>query len=435
MDINTNIWMQVKAVLRTKLTSVSINTWFNDTELLSIAGNRAVIYSPVDYKRATIEAKYTDKIRDSFNELFAEEFEVVIVGQKDDPGSPARETGQKNTLLNDFTFENYIVGNSNSIAHAAAASVADMPASAYNPLFIYGDSGLGKTHLLCAISNAVKKKYPHFKIIYMKGDEFTNELVSAIRSGKNAEFREKYRRVDLFLMDDIQFIAGKDATQEEFFHTFNSLYESNKQIVLTSDRPPNDMARLENRLRTRFEGGLIVQINPPDYEMRAAIIKKKSEILGLFLTEKQINYISENITNNVRQLEGTIKKIYAYTQLGDKDMASDAIVRAVDEMKNDKGEEIPSPKLILDEICRYYNISEADLKGQRKTAELALARQISMYLMRTLSDCYTYGDIGKYLGRDHSTIIHGVSKIEERLSDPSFKTIIDEITENIKARL
>ncbi len=435
MNTKDDIWIRIKDLLALQLTTTAVDTWFDDAQLLSLADDKAVIFSPSDFKRDVIKKRYTNNVLTVLHDLFAADFELTVLGQNDRLIYQKAEAARNDVLHDEFTFENYIVGNSNRIAHAAAASVADSPASAYNPLFIYGESGLGKTHLLCAISNALKKRYPDYKIVYIKGDEFTNELVAAIRSGKNTEFREKYRSADLFLMDDIQFIAGKDSTQEEFFHTFNSLYEAKKQIVLTSDRPPNDMARLENRLRTRFEGGLIVEITPPDFEMRSAIIRKKSEQLGLYLNDKQVNYISDNITNNVRQLEGTVKKIFAYLQLGDKDLSGDAITRAVDEMRKDKGKEIPSPELIISEVCRYYSVSEEEIKGQRKMADLATARQIAMYLIRKLTNL-SFSEIGKlFQDRDHTTVMHGVSKIEKMLSDSSFKNTIDEIIENINAKL
>ncbi|NLT39569.1 MAG: chromosomal replication initiator protein DnaA [Clostridiales bacterium] len=435
MNTKDEIWIRIKDLLALQLTTTAVDTWFDDAELLSLADDKAVIYSPSDFKRDVIRKRYSENILSVLHDLFAADFELTILGQNDRLDQIKNDEPRNDTLHDEFTFENYIVGNSNRIAHAAASSVAENPASAYNPLFIYGESGLGKTHLLCAISNAVKKRFPKFRIVYMKGDEFTNELVAAIRSGKNTEFREKYRSADLFLMDDIQFIAGKDSTQEEFFHTFNSLYEAKKQIVLTSDRPPNDMARLENRLRTRFEGGLIVEITPPDFEMRSAIIRKKSEQLGLYLNDKQVNYISENITNNVRQLEGTVKKILAYLQLGDKDLSGDAVTRAVDEMRKDKGKEMPPPALIISEVCRYYSVSENEIKGQRKVAELAMARQIAMYLLRKMTNL-SFSDIGKlFQDRDHTTVMHGVTKIEKKMSDATFKNTLEEIIENINARI
>jgi len=438
MNTKEDIWIKVKDLLRIQLTSTAVDTWFDDSELVSLADDKVIICSPYELKRDVIKKRYVQNIRAALKEIFAFDFEVSIIGEEEKFSFAVQKNAQPNVIHDDYTFENYIVGNSNTVAHAAAEAVAehaDSPIIAYNPLFIYGDSGLGKTHLLYAIANAVKKKFPQFRIVYMKGDEFTNDLIKAIKSGKNAEFRNKYRGADLFLMDDIQFIAGKDSTQEEFFHTFNSLYESRKQIVLTSDRPPDDMPKLENRLKTRFEGGLMTEINPPDFEMRSAIIKKKSELLGLYLNDKQVNYISDNITSNVRQLEGAVKKIYAYIQLGDKDMAGNAIARAVDEMRNDKGEEIPSPDLIMSEVSRYYSVTQAELAGKVRTAELALARQIVMYLMKAMTNM-SYNDIGKTLKKDHSTVMHGEAKIARMVAtDANLKNTVEEITENIKARL
>lgn len=438
MNTKEDIWVKVKDLLRQQLTSTTVDTWFDDSELLALADDKVVIFSPLEIKRDIISRRYLKNIVEALKELFSFEFEVSIVGEEEKFAYSAPENNAGSTFDDDYTFDNYIVGNSNSVAHAAAEAVAanaDNPIIAYNPLFIYGDSGLGKTHLLKAIVNSVKKKFPGYRVIYMKGEEFTNELVTAIKNKRNEEFREKYRGADLFLVDDVQFIAGRSSSEEEFFHTFNSLYERKKQIVLTADKPPDDMPRLEKRLKTRFEGGLMTEINPPDFEMRSAIIRKKSELLGLYLNDKQVNYISDNITSNVRQLEGTIKKIYAYFQLGDKDMAGNAIARAVDEMRNDKGEEIPSPQLIMTEVSRFYGFTDADLTGKVRTAELALARQIVMYLMKKLTNM-SYNDIGKFLNKDHTTVMHGEGKIKEKAAaDQNLQNTLDEITENIKARL
>jgi len=435
MNTKEDIWNRIKDLMALQLTTTAVNTWFDDASLLELKDNKAIILSPSDFKRDFIKSRYTNNVLSALHELFGFDFELTVLGESDYANYSREDESVGEAIHEEYTFENYIVGSSNDMAHAAAQAVADEPAVNYNPLLLYGGSGLGKTHLLCAISNAVKKKFPHFKIVYLKGEQFTNELVSAIRAGKNMEFKKKYRNADLFLMDDIQFIAGKDSSQEEFFHTFNSLYEAKKQIVLTSDRPPDEMARLENRILTRLQGGLILQITPPDFEMRCAIIRKKSEQLGIYLNDKQINYISENITNNVRQIEGTVKKIKAYLQLGDKNMAGEAITRAVDEMRRDKGNVMPSPEVIISEVCRYYSVSVEDMKGQRRTAELANARQVCMYLIKKLTNL-SYSQIGKELGnRDHTTIIYGNDKVEKMLSDPSFRNIIDDIIENIDAKI
>ena len=339
--------------------------------------------------------------------------------------------------LNDsgaFTFETYVVGPSNKLAYAAAHAVSERPGVNYNPLFIYGDSGLGKTHLLYAIAHGLKKNHPDAKIVYIKGDDFTNELVASIREGKNAEFREKYRQATLLLVDDVQFIAGKEQTQEEFFHTFNSLYEAGKQIVLTSDRPPREMTKLEDRLRTRFEWGLMVDVTPPDYETRLAIVKNKSAMLGVKLSDPVTDLIAENVTANVRQIEGTLNKILAYYDLMGSAMSQEDILRAIRDMIKKNNEYIPTAQAVVNYICSTYHIDEDVLRGQSRGREVVTARQIAMYLMRRMI-CMNLVDIGKEFGdRDHTTVLHSLDKVEKQMrSDPAFAEMVKQITTNINA--
>ena len=265
-----------------------------------------------------------------------------------------------------------------------AQAVAERPAQTYNPLFIYGESGLGKTHLLYAIAHKIHQNHPDYRIVYIKGDSFTNELIQAIREGRNPEFREKYRSADVFLMDDVQFIAGRESTQEEMFHTFNTLYEAGRQIVFTADRPPKEMLRLDDRLRTRFEWGLPVDIQPPDYETRVAIIKNKAIRRGMNLPDPVLQYIAENITSNVRQIEGTVNKILAFQELMGESVDVDTVTRAVRDMFKDKADFLPSPDIIIDEVSKFYNIDADALRGQGRTKDTALARQIAMYQILSL---------------------------------------------------
>ena len=335
-----------------------------------------------------------------------------------------------------YTFDKFVVGSSNQHAFSAARAVADNPADAYNPLFIYGESGLGKTHLLYAIANQIQREHPDYNIVYIKGDQFTNELIDAVRSGKNFEFRDKYRNADLFLMDDIQFIAGKDATQEEFFHTFNSLYENKRQIVLTSDRVPGDMVRLEDRLRTRFEWGLIVDVQPPDYETRFIITREKALELGIELPQDVVDYISENITNNVRQIEGTVKKIKAYHDLTGMPLDITNVSRAIKDMYKGKTQAIPTPDLIISEVCRFYSIDESTLRSTLKNKGTAEARQVAMYLIRKLTNL-SLPDIAKEFGKNHTTVLYALKKVEQELPNSSngLQDNIRDITSNINSRL
>ena len=335
----------------------------------------------------------------------------------------------------EYTFERFVVGSSNKFAHAAARAVADAPAMNYNPLFIYGESGLGKTHLLYAIAHKIHDEHPDYRIVYIKGDAFTNELIQAIREGRNQEFREKFRSADVFLMDDVQFIAGKDSTMEEMFHTFNTLYETRKQIVFTADRPPKEMLKLEDRLKTRFEWGLIADIQPPDYETRMAIIKNKAIRMGVELPEFLLQLIAENITANVRQIEGTVNKIMAYQQLMGDSVDKDTVIRAVKDMFKEKSDIVPTADVIIDEVCKFYNIEPATLRGQGRAKDISLARQIAMYQIRRMTNL-SLKEIGKeFDNRDHTTVLHSIERIEDLVkTDPEKAEIIKDITANINIR-
>ena len=436
MNSLTDIWGNVLQQMSRQLAPTTINTWFDEVEVVTMEDSAFVLHCGNEFKKKTIEARFLSYIRDALRDLFSADFEIKILNDEqlsayhgvapDYPGD-----------LNDsgaFTFETYVVGPSNKLAYAAAHAVSERPGVNYNPLFIYGDSGLGKTHLLYAIAHGLKKNHPDAKIVYIKGDDFTNELVASIREGKNAEFREKYRQATLLLVDDVQFIAGKEQTQEEFFHTFNSLYEAGKQIVLTSDRPPREMTKLEDRLRTRFEWGLMVDVTPPDYETRLAIVKNKSAMLGVKLSDPVTDLIAENVTANVRQIEGTLNKILAYYDLMGSAMSQEDILRAIRDMIKKNNEYIPTAQAVVNYICSTYHIDEDVLRGQSRGREVVTARQIAMYLMRRMI-CMNLVDIGKEFGdRDHTTVLHSLDKVEKQMrSDPAFAEMVKQITTNINA--
>lgn len=332
-----------------------------------------------------------------------------------------------------YTFDRFIVGNSNKFAHAAAIAVAEKPGVTYNPLFIYGNSGLGKTHLLLAIGQAIHEREPSKKLAYIKGDDFTNQMVKSIKDGTVEDFRMKYRNVDLFLVDDIQFIAGKRSTQEEFFHTFNNIYEAGHQIVITSDRPPLEMSLLDDRLRTRFEGGLMADIQPPDLETRMAITRNKAAQLGLILSDEAVSYIAENITANIRQIEGVIKRLTAYKEILDDTITIDSVKRAIKDVIR-TGEYIPTPERIIKETARFYSLREEDLRGQNRSKNTAMARQVSMYLMRSLTNL-SLKDIGaEYEARNHATVLSSIRKVEDLLkTDPNMAGTVRDITSNINS--
>ena len=431
------MWTGVLQQLKKELSETTIATWFDELEAVDIRGNTFILHCANDFKKGYIESLFLKNIKASLHDIFSTDFEVQIlddVGFAEFNGGSAKKQSDRFTS-DEFTFETFVVGPSNKLAYAASQAVANHPAQNYNPLLIYGDSGLGKTHLIYAIANVIRKNDPRSKIAYVKGDDFTNELVDAIREGKTAEMREKYRQADLLLVDDIQFIAGKKQTQEEFFHTFNNLYESGRQIVLTSDRPPSEMTQLEDRLRTRFEWGLLVDVAPPDFETRLAIVKNKAALLGMELPDKISAYIAENVTANVRQLEGTINKILAYKDLLGNDADEETVTRAMQDILKRSNEYIPTPEAILEYISRYYALEEAVIRGQQRIRDAVAARQIAMYLIRSMTNL-SLDEIGKVFdNRDHSTVLYSIQQVEKKMKkEPAFAEAVKEIKTNINSK-
>ena len=431
------VWAKILGYLEDKLSSVTVSGWFDDAEVVELNEEQLIIYSPSDFRREFIRRRCTDHIEDGLKEIFHSDAKLVVLDEKEmQERKEKKNQGGKMEFNPQFTFDNFVVGPTNSFSYNASIAVAERPGMTYNPLFLYGPPGVGKTHLLYAIANKVRKHNPDAKIVYIKGDQFINELISAIKSGNNLAFRTKYREADLFLVDDIQFIAGKDSTQEEFFHTFNALHENNKQIVMTSDRKPSDMLTLEDRLRTRFEWGLLADIQPPDYETRMAIIKNKAASLGLDLSDEVCNYIAINVTNNVRQIEGTVKKIMAYRDLNNMPLDLPNVSRAISDMFKSEGNALPTPSLIISQVCKFYSIEEDVLRGTLKNKNTAEARQIATYLIRKLTNL-SLPDIGKEFNRDHSTILYGIRKVEVALKkgDQQLQDNIRDITANINSCL
>ena len=437
MNSAADIWERVLSLMEQTMTKTTISTWFSDAEPVALEENRFILYIPTDFKKEIVVSRYLPDIKKALYDLFSADLDVVVLGQGEREKYNKRESSASRFLpgTEEYTFERFVVGNSNKFAHAAAMAVAEHPAERYNPLFIYGEPGLGKTHLLYAIAHTIHNEHPDYRIVYIRGDSFTNELIRAIREGKNQEFRDKYRSADVFLMDDVQFIAGRDSTQEEMFHTFNNLYEEKKQIVFTADRPPKEMLRLEDRLKTRFEWGLLADIQPPDYETRVAIIKNKAIRMGVELPEFLLQLIAENITANVRQIEGTVNKIMAYQDLMGDTVDKETVVRAVKDMFKDKSDIVPTAEVIIDEVCKYYNIEPAILRGQGRAKDISLARQIAMYLIRRMTNL-SPKEIGKeFDGRDHTTVLHSIERIEDLAkSDPEKSEVIKDITANINIR-
>ena len=431
------VWAKVLSHMEERLGAVTVSAWFDDAEIVELNEDNLILYSPSDFRREIIRRRCTSYIQDALKEIFNSDAKLLVFG--DEELNAKKSKGKATTSMDfnpQFTFDNFVVGPSNRMAHSAAIAVSKTPGQVYNPLFLYGPPGVGKTHLLYAIANGIRKQNPDSNIVYIKGDQFTNELIDAIKSGKNVEFRSKYREADLFLIDDIQFIAGKESTQEEFFHTFNTLYEEHKQIVMTSDRKPGDMPTLEDRLRTRFEWGLIMDIQPPDYETRMAILKNKANQLGLQLDDEVCNYIAINVTNNVRQIEGTVKKILAYRDLNNMPLDLPNISRAIDDMFKVEGNALPTPSLIISQVCKFYSVDETVLRGTLKNKGTAEARQVAMYLIRKLTNL-SLPEIGKEFARDHSTALYAIRKVEVALKngDSNMQNNIRDITANINSCL
>ena len=434
MNSVNDIWEEIVKILSKQLTPTAISTWFSDCTPVEIDDCKLVLHTTTDFKRSIIISRFGDTIKAALSDLFSCDFDIlVLAGDEINDFSIKKKAENSLPEMEGYTFDRFIVGNSNKFAHAAALAVAERPGVTYNPLFIYGNSGLGKTHLLLAIGQEIHEKDPSKKIAYLKGDEFTNQLIRAIKDGTGEEFRTKYRNVDLFLVDDIQFIAGKQQTQNEFFHTFNNIYEAGHQIVITSDRPPLEMSLLDDRLRTRFEGGLMADIQPPDLETRMAIIRNKAAQLGLLLSDEAVAYIAENITANIRQLEGVIKRLTAYKEILDDVITIDSVKRAIKDVIK-IGTYIPTPEIIIKETAKYYSLKDEDLRGQNRSKNTAMARQVSMYLMRSLTNL-SLKDIGaEYEDRNHATVLASIRKVEDLLkTDSSMAGIIRDITSNINS--
>lgn len=388
------------------------------------------IYS--SYKKTIIESNYMPIFKPIIREIMGIDMEITIVAEDENGQIVQNEKVSPDSTFEDsLTFDNFIVGSCNRFAHAAAMAVADNRHIIYNPLVIYGPSGVGKTHLILAIRNQIKKKYPEKRIEYIRCEEFTNLLIRAIHEGKADEFRAQYRNLDVLLIDDIQFIAGKEQTQEEFFNTFNALYQNNKQIVVTMDRPPKEIKTLDDRIRNRLEMGLFSDITPPDFETRVGIIKKKSESLGISIDENIIYYIAEHIKVNTRQLEGVVKKIQAHIQLNINPTLS-VVQSIVKEVVSDMLPEPIKMDKIISEVARTYDVSENEIISRHKTSEVAKARQIAMYIARETTEL-SYKAIGEAFGRDHTTVLFSVGKIEGLIKNsPYEKELIEDIIKNLK---
>lgn len=425
-------WDLICENCRKHVTDVSYETFFSKLKPISLDFEEgvAIIEAPNEFHKATIERGFANYLKDAVQSVLGPGITYKLV-------TPIEKKERKEVEENDeyeYTFETFIEGSSNKFACAACRYVAKEPAKNYNPLFIYGNSGLGKTHLLLAIGQRIHDHNPESRIVYVSGDDFTNDMVHSIRNGTMDEFRNKYRNVDLLLVDDIQFIAGKQSTQEEFFNTFNNIYNDGHQIVITADRPPMEMSLLDDRLRTRFEGGLMADVQPPDLETRTAIIRNKAAQLGMSLPDDVVTFIAENITSNVRQIEGVVKRLTAYREIMDDGITINSVKRAIKDVIR-VGAYIPTPDVIIEETARYFSITSSDIRGQRRSKNVAKARQVSMYLIRNLTNL-SLVDIGsQYEGRNHSTVLTSIRKIEELIkTDQETSATVRDISSNINSR-
>lgn len=446
MELVEKKWDEI--LLRVKeeheLTDVSFNTWLKPLEIYSIQNNRIyILVSTEQMGLSYINKKYYLPLKVAIAEVTGTEYEIEFVLPEQakkilSPNvrkRPTTEEAEKSNLNPNYTFDTFVVGNNNRFAHSASLAVAESPGEVYNPLFIYGGVGLGKTHLMHSIAHFIQSNNPELKVLYVSSETFTNELIEAIRNGNNTamtKFREKYRNIDVLLIDDVQFIIGKESTQEEFFHTFNELHVAKKQIIISSDRPPKEMETLEERIRSRFEWGLLADIGSPDYETRMAILRKKEEMDGFFLEDEILNYIAVNIKSNIRELEGALNKLVAYSNLVKTEITMEIAVKELENIISpDKPKEITA-QLILEVVSEHFGISVDQIMSKSRSSDVAKPRQITMYLCKQLTDL-PLDSIGQLLGgRDHSTVIHGIKKVaDEATSDKNFKQTLDTIKNKI----
>ena len=440
MDSINEVLEAVKAYCKEKTSDATYAFYIKDIKAVSFENSNTITLElRSEFVMKIVSDRYTALLKEAFKAILGFDVEILYVaappedGEKADGSADQRDEKSLPSGRYDFTFENFIKGPSNQFAFAAAQAVAANPSGAYNPLFIYGPSGLGKTHLLNAIQFEIKKNHPDFNIVYVDCEMFTNETISAIKTATMEQFRQKYRKADVLLIDDIQFLAGKESTQEEFFHTFNNIYESGHQIVLTSDRPPMAIARLDDRLRTRFEGGLMADVQPPDTETRMAIIRDKAGHLGMALSDENVQYIAEKLTSNIRQLEGVVKRLSAYKEITEGPITRAIIDEAIRTVIQN-GIYVPTPDSILAEVARYYQVSEEEVKGQSRQKTIANARHVTAYLIRILTNL-PLNAIGEFLNRDHATIAFSVTKIEESMkNNTDLAGTIRDITSNINSR-
>ncbi len=431
-------WEKTLELLRPELTAVSFDTWVYPLTPVRVDNKENKLYLSLynDMAKSILEGRYISVIENAVKEAFGKKLKVIFIYSEDNQINQEEMNFTDELYLNPkYIFNTFVIGNNNRFAHAASLAVAESPSKAYNPLFIYGGAGLGKTHLMHAIGHYILQQNPKTKVLYVSSEMFTNELIKAIREDKNVEFRNKYRSIDVLLIDDIQFIEKKERTQEEIFHTFNTLYEANKQIIISSDRPPKEITTLEERLRSRFEWGLIADIQAPDYETRVAILRNKSELEGLDSTDsllEVIGVIAEKIQSNIRELEGAFIRVIAYANLTGQKINRDLAKEVLKDVFSSRDRPV-TPALVKKYICKHFNIKQVDLESSKRSRNLAFPRQIAMYICRNMTDL-SLPKIGEAFGnRDHTTVLHACDKISGELKiNESLREVVKEIEQAIK---
>ncbi|MBQ4337915.1 MAG: chromosomal replication initiator protein DnaA [Clostridia bacterium] len=433
MESVNELWALVQAEIKTGITEVIYEVWMSNLKLESFDGINAVI-STDNFRLKIIEQKFLKNIKEAFEKVTG--FEVNIIFEESNTQAPVKKPEKKvesafpNTENN--TFETFVVGSSNRFAHAAALAVAAKPGAAYNPLFIYGHSGLGKTHLMCAISNEIQKNDPDANVVYTRCENFVSSIVEGIQTHRMTDIHEKYRNADVLLVDDVQFLGGKESTQEEFFNTFDTLASAGKQIVLTSDRPPREINVLNERLRTRFEWGLIADIKPPDVETRMAIINRKAEAMGLELPADVVAYIAENIKSNVRQLEGAVKKMEAFVTIHGAAVNIATAQSAIKDILNNSAPAAVTVDKIINEVARTYGGDPAEIRSEKRNAKISRQRKLAMYIVREMTNLSSEEIGEKFGGRDHSTVLYAIKETKKEIdANSSLKATVDDIIKNV----
>jgi chromosomal replication initiator protein len=443
-------WQQVLSIIQTRLSKPSFETWFTSTRALTFNDTKVVICAPNNFAREWLENRYTKLIKDTILDYNGKSAEVKFIIESEEDKTSANESSSPTHLdtrtvipgpeekfshmMNPkYTFDTFVIGSGNRFAHAASLAVAEAPAKAYNPLFLYGGVGLGKTHLMHAIGHFVLEHNPRAKVLYISSEKFTNEFINAIRDNRGESFRNKYRNIDVLLIDDIQFLAGKEGTQEEFFHTFNALHEERKQIIISSDRPPKEIPTLEERLRSRFEWGLITDIQPPDLETRVAILRKKAKADNLEVPIEAMAYIANQIDTNIRELEGALIRVVAYSSLINQDITSHLAAEALKDIIPSGRPRVITIHDIQQKVGEFYGMKLEDFKARKRTKMVAYPRQIAMYLAREMTD-FSLPKIGEaFGGRDHTTVIHAHEKISVALkTDQELYKIVHSLIEKVK---